>query len=279
MSGEVEYKAKKAMPSLDLDISTLINVLEDIVDKTRLGRTKYRQAITTPVPKSDGDKDSGKKPSSEVQCFVCKKYRHTFRNCKQTIGVMSEEIVDMPTKDSLPVDNKLVIGHTSSGTMVLEGSWGKNNLVAMKCNGQTALVLLDSGAVRTVVGQKYLANFCPDWERFVIRTKSGNFHSDSGTLLPLGVVKVKLSIGDVCLVIEAVVMKNIELQYFILGNDCLQKFHISLLNGTKRQFSIGTCLFLFDNTINIIQPQEDSVGAFEQEVLRESKLGPQLTKV
>jgi hypothetical protein len=120
MSGEVEYKAKKAMPSLDLDISTLINVLEDIVDKTRLGRTKYRQAITTPVPKSDGDKDSGKKPSSEVQCFVCKKYRHTFRNCKQTIGVMSEEIVDMPTKDSLPVDNKLVIGHTSSGTMVRE---------------------------------------------------------------------------------------------------------------------------------------------------------------
>jgi hypothetical protein len=142
MSGEVEYTAKNAMRTPDSDISTLINVLEDIVDKTCLGRTKYRQAISTPAPKHDGDKGSAKKPLSEVKCFVCKKYGHTSCNCKQTIGVMSEEIVDMPTNDSLPVNDELVIGPTSSGTMVVEGRRGKNNLVAMKCAGKTALVLL-----------------------------------------------------------------------------------------------------------------------------------------
>jgi hypothetical protein len=87
------------------------------------------------------------------------------------------------------------------------------------------------------VGQNYLAKFCPDWERFVICTESGNFHSASGTLLPLGVVKVKLSIRDVCLVIEAVVMKNIELQYFIFAmivyknsiSPCSTELHTSSL--------------------------------------------------
>jgi hypothetical protein len=113
-------------------------------------------------------------------------------------------------------------------------SCGKNNLVQMLCCEKECFVLLDSGAVRSVVGKIYLAKFCPGWQKFVLPVQKGSFHSASGTLLPLGVVNVKLMFKKIKLVIKVVVMENVRAGYFILGNDYLAHYKISLLNADQR---------------------------------------------
>ncbi|OAV97254.1 hypothetical protein PTTG_26098 [Puccinia triticina 1-1 BBBD Race 1] len=60
MDREVEYAAKTSMGSTKADMSALINVLEDIVDKTRLGRKKFFPKTAMPektVAKSAKTKD------------------------------------------------------------------------------------------------------------------------------------------------------------------------------------------------------------------------------
>ncbi|KNZ52512.1 uncharacterized protein VP01_3549g1, partial [Puccinia sorghi] len=89
-------------------------------------------------------------------------------------------------------DDGPIIGDDSLGTFVIGNKSGKNTLVQMTCCEQQCLVLLDSGAVRSVVVKRYLEQFCPKWKDYVLPVKLGNFHSSSGSLIPLGLVKVKL---------------------------------------------------------------------------------------
>ncbi|PLW46919.1 hypothetical protein PCASD_08106 [Puccinia coronata f. sp. avenae] len=76
MDREVEYAAKTAMGATGAEMSTIINVLEDIVDKTRLGwkRTPYRLPPETPSTPWTEDKEKPKKGTSELKCFTCNKY-------------------------------------------------------------------------------------------------------------------------------------------------------------------------------------------------------------
>jgi hypothetical protein len=95
-----------------------------------------------------------------------------------------------------------------------------------------------------VVGKSYLEQFCPDWKIFSCQEKAGHFHSATGNLIPLGVVWVKIWFKDVSLVIKFVVMENMDLTYFILGNDYLKAFEISLLNDGVQRFTIGSRILL-----------------------------------
>jgi hypothetical protein len=146
----------------------------------------------------------------------------------------------------------------------------------MQCAGKEAVVLLDSGAVNSVVGQIYLETLCPDWQVYICWHKIGKFHSASGNLKPLGTVRVHLSLHHVYLVVDFVVMGNITMNYFILGNDYLQKYKISLLNGKERRFSIDKETFSFDESINSVQQSVPVLPTFKDEVLGDSKISPLL---
>ncbi|OAV89838.1 hypothetical protein PTTG_07170 [Puccinia triticina 1-1 BBBD Race 1] len=50
MENEVEYAAKNAMRRPDADLSSFINILEDIFDKTRLGRRRFPPKPSPPPP-------------------------------------------------------------------------------------------------------------------------------------------------------------------------------------------------------------------------------------
>ncbi|KNE88293.1 hypothetical protein PSTG_18307 [Puccinia striiformis f. sp. tritici PST-78] len=110
------------------------------------------------------------------------------------------------------------------------------------------MVLLDSGAVSSVVGKHYLQRFCPGWRDFILPVETG-------------VVHIKFFMKSIELKVRFVVMDNMSAKYFILGNDYLVAYKISLLNKERRQFTMGSKVFDFDESINAIEqttPPESS---------------------
>ncbi|OAV84984.1 hypothetical protein PTTG_30893, partial [Puccinia triticina 1-1 BBBD Race 1] len=160
MDNEVEYAAKNAMKKPDEDLSSFINILEDICDKTRLGRRRFppKSTPTSPAapakpPSAVGDK--GKVPLSDVKCYSCKGTGHTSRTCPKNVNSVDEEPeADPATEQGSDHEGEgPIIGAISSSTAAVDTSRGRNNLVQMTCCDKDCLVLLDSGAVRSVVGK------------------------------------------------------------------------------------------------------------------------------
>jgi hypothetical protein len=199
MSGKVEYAAKTAMSSPDVDIRTFINILEDIVDKTRLGRfcNQNKSGSMPPVKMVDLDKGIDKKRpvTKELTCWICDKTGHTSHNCPKKIHAVQCNNESEPVEDDLGSkcdDTHMIIGLDSTPTLHITSRRGWNNLVKMTCGGTPCLVLLDSRAVLLVVSKSYLAQFCAQWEEALLPAKLGKFHSASGKLVPLGLVRVQL---------------------------------------------------------------------------------------
>ncbi|PLW16943.1 hypothetical protein PCANC_13932 [Puccinia coronata f. sp. avenae] len=172
MTGEVEYAVETALPWSDCDIGTLINALEDIVDKTKIGSTRFPpKNSNTLLPKANSDdKEKPRAPLSDLKCFRCDKMGHTSCNCKQNINVLSSD-GQSPCDNDLGSDydeGGMIIGVDSIPTLHVGSLSGRNNLVAMKCVGKDCLVLLDSGAVRSVVSAAYLSDFCSQWRSAVL---------------------------------------------------------------------------------------------------------------
>ncbi|POW02617.1 hypothetical protein PSTT_11664 [Puccinia striiformis] len=83
---------------------------------------------------------------------------------------------------------------------------------------------------------------------------------------------------NVELKVRFVVMDNMSAKYFILGNDYLVTYKISLLNKDRRQFTIGSRVFDFDESINAIAQEGNTDSSFVTEVLSDAKLAPSLSE-
>ncbi|POV97007.1 hypothetical protein PSTT_15312, partial [Puccinia striiformis] len=273
MDDEVEYAAKNAMSTRDVDLSEFINILEDICNKTRLGRRRFPPKAAVVVNKPPTVTPVGQKPPVKpITCFTCNTSGHTSRNCPKKVNNIND---DDPCDDDEVSDYEPegpIIGDDSRGAHVVGMAAGRNNLVRMTCCSRDCLVLLDSGAVSSVVGQYYLQKYCPGWRDFILPIEPGKYHSASGALIPLGVVKCKFMMRGIELRVLFVVMKNMNTRYFIVGNDYLVKHCISLLNGVKRQFTIGSKVFDFDESINVVTAGTNTEPNFVEEVVRDSKI-------
>jgi hypothetical protein len=232
VSGEVEYAAKTAMPQTGGDISTVINVLEDIVDETRLSRYRNQPRLAsaqTGKPLESNKTPDKQKASKELKCWVCNTAGNTSRSCPKKINTVQTEACSESDGDDLgsdPEDPNMIIGLDLTPTLHIAHHRGRNNLVEMSCGGEPCRVLLDSRAVRSVVSESYLSQYCRNWKDHVIQTKLGRFHSALGNLTPLGAVRVQLCFRGIRLLIVFVVMENLTSPYFILGNDYLVKLKI-----------------------------------------------------
>ncbi|OAV87119.1 hypothetical protein PTTG_29563, partial [Puccinia triticina 1-1 BBBD Race 1] len=95
MDKEVEYAAKTAMRTLDADLTTMINILEDISNKTNLGRRRNNQPNTLDKdwnnPNMSGDKDKVKNTPSDIICYTCRQTGHTSRSCPKRINNIGED--------------------------------------------------------------------------------------------------------------------------------------------------------------------------------------------
>ncbi|KAI9609736.1 hypothetical protein KEM48_002809 [Puccinia striiformis f. sp. tritici PST-130] len=262
VDNEVEYAAKTAMRG----------------EETRLGRKRFPPKSTLPSKPPTAPADKPKISTSTITCYTCNETGHTTRSCPKRVRNIQE---DEPPQDEDPSDYESdgpIIGDDSKGALVIEATRGRNNLVRMTCCNLDCMVLLDSGAVSSVVGKHYLQRFCPGWRDFILPVETGKFHSASGTLIPLGVVHIKFFMKSIELKVRFVVMDNMSAKYFILGNDYLVAYKISLLNKERRQFTMGSKVFDFDESINAIEQTTTPESSFVSEVMNNAKLSPMLSE-
>ncbi|KAI9624271.1 hypothetical protein KEM48_009012 [Puccinia striiformis f. sp. tritici PST-130] len=132
VDNEVEYAAKTAMRGEEVDLTLFINILEDICDKTRLGRKRFPPKSTLPIKPATAPADKPKVSTSTITCYTCNETGHTTRSCPKRVRNIQE---DEPPQDEDPSDYESdgpIIGDDSKGTLVIEATRGRNNLV-LKC--------------------------------------------------------------------------------------------------------------------------------------------------
>ena len=106
--GEVAYAVKCALDTTHADIGTLINVLQEIVDQTNLGKKPKNKFVPTITSSSDKPKIYSDKPKnySEIKCNNCGLKGHIAKDCriKKTVNIIDEQQenshADIPEEES-----------------------------------------------------------------------------------------------------------------------------------------------------------------------------------
>jgi hypothetical protein len=120
---------------------------------------------------------------------------------------------------------------------------GENNLTQVYFNDQVQKCLLDGGASCSIVGDKLLNKLLPNWRDKLLPVTNTRFISCSDRLAPLGVIELSIIFphlkGSIRIADEFLVMKNTNVDYFILGNDFLVLYGFDIVNSKDRYFTIG----------------------------------------
>jgi hypothetical protein len=78
----------------------------------------------------------------------------------------------------------------------------------MSCNDKPCNVLLDSGALKSVVGDRYLSKLNPNWEKFIFAQCRDKFHSFNSSIETLGIIRIRLKFLEHTFVTDFVVIKD-----------------------------------------------------------------------
>ena len=155
---------------------------------------------------------------------------------------------------------------------------GVSDLTTVLYDGLSFKCLLDTGAYCSVVGKKFLSKIIPDWEKKLDKISANNFKSCSTNLKPLGIIDLSLIFpheqGSVRLKLEFVVMDNVHVQYFILGNDYLRMYGINIDNTNDHVFTIGkdiTKKFFFNEAYisNLCNIEKRVITSIKEDFIKE----------
>ncbi|KNZ44068.1 uncharacterized protein VP01_9533g1, partial [Puccinia sorghi] len=150
------------------------------------GKVEYAGGRPTARAVQNGveDKEKAKRGSANIKCYTCGTAGHTSRSCPKNVNVVDDEFSQDVALDkgSNFGEEEQIIGMVAETTLAVQEARGRNNLVKRSCCGKRCLALLDSRAVRSVVGKKYLEEFCPKWEDFKLTAELGKCRSASGEL-------------------------------------------------------------------------------------------------
>ncbi|KAI7967784.1 hypothetical protein MJO29_001061 [Puccinia striiformis f. sp. tritici] len=291
MDKDVSFSAQNTIRN-NVDLTSLINAVDDITEYTQLGRNRPRYDLSnnktstysTPSTTLDKSKDSKQKEeSSKLKCYTCNQPGHSSRNCPKSSRKISqlEGESDSESEDEHKQSSEPPILCISPNTIdyFITPISGSNNLVEMECAGRKCQVLLDSGAYKSVVGKNYVSQFNPKWKDYIFSQSSDKFHSCTDSLVTIGILRVRLIYEKYEFITDFVVIDNAVVNYFILGNDYLSHFKISIMNDEGTYFRIGSdaTKHAFKKQNKLMPSTVSSVTPFEKEVLDTSKINPELS--
>ncbi|MBW0539737.1 hypothetical protein O181_079452 [Austropuccinia psidii MF-1] len=186
-----------------------INALEDIVTRTKIGRTWKKLDIkgpNKPFIKKDKSKEAFKPNTSnnneQGKCHKCGGIGHLANNCLK-IAKINEivETEDHNEKENSPQagtsdtnlknvqDYKIYITKPAKG---MGYTAGKSSISMVMVDNKEAKVNLDTGAYCTCVGKSYLKTIPPDWQEKVIPIQGVKFSSASESMKPLVIIDLTL---------------------------------------------------------------------------------------
>lgn len=162
------------------------------------------------------------------------------------------KLAEMQAKANLPqawerslgmkhvVDAKMLRSKPTRGKAHLSGT---HSLARVIINGIERVMLLDGGAVCSVVGTSYLNEIMPEWRTKLLPCFSLQFKSCGGSLKPLGVIELSAifphTLGSVRIQAEFVVMENAHPRYLILGTNYLNLYGFDIRHSKEHFFTIG----------------------------------------
>ena len=230
------------MNTTHADISTFINVLQEIVDQTNLGKKpKYQNK---PMVSSSSNSVDKPRNYSDIKCNNCGIKGHISKDCrkKKVVNNIQETILEESEDPELEEESDLeeddsenVVGNVFH----IEESKGKSSVMTMKWNDKTVNTLLDSGAYISCVGTRYLSQIDKEYKTKLMEPDNKTYKSCNQKLNYIGKISYELTLGSAKMNIMFMVMEDIKAQYFIIGNNYLHAYKINLMNEDISYVTIG----------------------------------------
>ncbi|MBW0561769.1 hypothetical protein O181_101484 [Austropuccinia psidii MF-1] len=209
-----------------------INSMEDIITRTRIGKTWCTEE------KEDSDIDSAVSEDTPVEDYPIENITDLFEvtevhthlpqyseDCHNLINIQDARMCK--TK---PARGK---GYTA----------GASCITSILINDTEVKVNLDTGEFCTCVGKDNLQAILPGWKDHLSPIEGVQFGSSSNNMYPLEILDTNLVFphpaGSVIMRAEIVVMNYCKSQHIILGNDYLNIYGIDINNHKNRCFTIG----------------------------------------
>ncbi|MBW0558589.1 hypothetical protein O181_098304, partial [Austropuccinia psidii MF-1] len=290
-----------------------INSLEDIVTRTKIGRTWKKLDIKSPNKsfiKKDKSKEAFKPNTSnnneQIKCHKCGDTEESETSESDEINIINAQINNIDIMyEVLDVNSSLPqVGTSDTNLENLKDvklyrtkpekgmgyKAGKSSIYMIMVDNQKAKVNLDTGAYCTWVGKSYLKTILPDWQEKLLTIQGAKFSSASESMKPLGIIDLTIIFPHpsqcVRIKVKFVVMDNCTSNYFILGNDYFSIYGIDISNQRDRYFTIGYDKrqkfgFLNNkNQITVIKNDGKSTKKelFISEQLKEAEFNQELTE-
>ncbi|MBW0532756.1 hypothetical protein O181_072471 [Austropuccinia psidii MF-1] len=303
--GELEHAIKSGCVE-PCSTEDYINAMEDIITRTRIGKTWTKIPITSHLANTCTKKTK----INEVQVIEGIQCTEEKEESYEDSAVSE----DTPVED-YPIENitaffEVTEVHThlpqysedccnliniqDARMCKTKPARGKGYTAGASCitsvlmSDIEAKVNLDTGAFCTCVGKDYLQVILPEWKNHLLPIEGVQFSSASNNMYPLGILDTNLVFphpaGSVRMKTEIVVMDNCTSQHIILGNDYLNIYGIDINNHKDRYFTIGDNKrqkFAFSNMpkqISVVSSVKDTYkDEFVSNQLVEAQINPSLS--
>ncbi|MBW0566033.1 hypothetical protein O181_105748 [Austropuccinia psidii MF-1] len=276
-----------------------INVMEDIITRTRIGSTSHLansfikktkinevqvlEDVQCAEEKDESDQYSAVSEDTPAEYYSIENITAFFAVNEAHIHLRqySEDfynlinIQDAGMCKAKPARGK---GYTSGASCI--------TLVLM--NDFESKVNLDTGEFRTFIGKDYLQIILPEWKSHLLPIEGVQFSSASNNTYHLGILDTNLVFahpaGSIIMKTGIELMDNCTSQHIILGNDYLDIYGADINNYEHRYFPIGENKrqnFAFSDMtkqISIVSSNKDThKDKFVNNQLIEAKASPSLS--
>ncbi|MBW0516951.1 hypothetical protein O181_056666 [Austropuccinia psidii MF-1] len=245
-----------------------INAMEDIITRTRIGKTWIRVPMESKmVTKTSREDKRPERPA--LKCHKCGRTSHLANTCTKKTKINEVQVIeevqcteekeesdlDSAVSEDTPVEDypiekiTALFEVTEIHTHLPQYSEDCHNLINIqgarmcKTKPARARVNLDTGASYTCVGKDYLQAILPGWKNHLLPIEGVQFSSSSNNMYSLGILETNLVFphpaGSVRMKTEIVVMDNCTSQHLIIGNDYLNTHGIDINNHKDKHFTTG----------------------------------------
>ncbi|MBW0479575.1 hypothetical protein O181_019290 [Austropuccinia psidii MF-1] len=227
-----------------------INAMEDIITRTRIGKTWTRVPMESKMVSKTYRED--KRPERPLfKCHQCRSTSHLAKTCTKKTKINEAQAIkevqcteekeepdlDFAVSEATPVEDYSIENITAFfGVTEVYTHLPQYNDIGARVN-------LDTRKFCTCLGKDYLQAILPGLKNHLLPIEGAQLSSASNNLYPLGILDTTLVFphpaGSVRMKTEILEMENCTSQHIILGNDYLNIDVIDINNHKDRYFKIG----------------------------------------